>query len=61
MARAPWWAQAIFTAIIGIGAVRAIVDGATHRGGWWAIAVVAWLTFVWIIGARIIRGAERTT
>ena len=57
MARAPWWAQAIFTAIIGVGAVRAIVEGATHTVGWWGIAVVAWATFTWIVGARIIRGA----
>jgi hypothetical protein len=52
--------QAIFTAIAGIGAVRAIILGDAHRTGWSAIAVVAWLTFAWIIGARIVRGPEPT-
>jgi hypothetical protein len=56
MARAPWWVQAIFTAVVGVGAVRAIVEGAAHPAGWWGIAVVAWVTFAWIVGARIIRG-----
>ena len=47
----PWWAQAIFLAIIGGGSLYHVATG-HYAGYWWLLPIVAWVAFVWVVATR---------
>ena len=51
MVGAPWWAQALFCAIVGGGSLYHLAS-AHYRWYWWFLPVVAWLAFAGVVLRR---------